>query len=48
MGIFSFNHHKTIQCGEGGIILCNNEKFNKRSQMVKNHGGAVLPEWPDY
>ena len=25
IGVFSFNRHKTIQSGEGGVAICNNE-----------------------
>jgi len=47
MGVFSFNRHKTMQCGEGGVILCNEERLATRLRMVRNHGEAVFPEWSD-
>lgn len=47
MGIFSLNRHKTMQCGEGGIIITNDERLAHRLRMVRNHGEVVLPEWED-
>ena len=47
MGIFSLNRHKTMQCGEGGVIITNDERLAHRLRMVRNHGEAVLPEWED-
>ncbi|MDH5523668.1 MAG: DegT/DnrJ/EryC1/StrS family aminotransferase [Desulfobulbaceae bacterium] len=47
MGVFSLNRHKTMQCGEGGVVVTNNELFAHRLRMVRNHGEAVLPEWDD-
>lgn len=47
MGVFSLNRHKTMQCGEGGVVVTNNEKLAHRLRMVRNHGEAVLPEWDD-
>lgn len=45
MGVFSLNRHKTMQCGEGGVVICNDERLAHRLRMVRNHGEAVLPEW---
>jgi dTDP-4-amino-4,6-dideoxygalactose transaminase len=47
MGVFSLNRHKTMQCGEGGVVITNNETLAKRLRMVRNHGETVLPEWGD-
>ena len=44
MGVFSLNRHKTMQCGEGGVVVTNDQKLATRLQMVRNHGEAVLPE----
>lgn len=46
MGVFSLNRHKTMHCGEGGVVVCNNENLARRLQMVRNHGEVVLMEWP--
>lgn len=38
IGVFSFNVHKTIQSGEGGILVTNDKRFALRAQMCRNHG----------
>lgn len=45
MGVFSLNRHKTMQCGEGGVVVTHDARLAHRLQMVRNHGEAVLPEW---
>ncbi len=47
IGVFSLNRHKTIQCGEGGVAITNNERLAHRLRMVRNHGEAVLLEWAE-
>ena len=42
IGIFSFNVHKIIQCGEGGVLVTNNKKYGFRAQLIRNHGEAVI------
>lgn len=42
IGIFSFNVHKVIQSGEGGMLVANNKKYAFRAQLIRNHGEAVL------
>jgi dTDP-4-amino-4,6-dideoxygalactose transaminase len=41
VGVFSFNVHKTVQCGEGGLCVTNDDETAKRLQMIRNHGEAV-------
>ena len=41
MGIFSFNYHKHVHTGEGGIITTNNSKLAQRCQLIRNHGENV-------
>jgi len=41
MGVFSFNRHKTLQSGEGGVIVTNDEKLALKAALVRNHGEAV-------
>ena len=38
LGILSFYGNKTITCGEGGIILTDNDDLAKRCYQLKNHG----------
>lgn len=42
IGVFSFNVHKTIQCGEGGLCVTNDDEIAQRLQMIRNHGEAVV------
>jgi len=42
IGVFSFNVHKVIQCGEGGVLVTNNKKYAFRAQLIRNHGEAVI------
>lgn len=44
MGVFSFNVHKTIQCGEGGMVVTNNEGYAERLRMARNHGEIVVDD----
>jgi dTDP-4-amino-4,6-dideoxygalactose transaminase len=42
IGIFSFNVHKHLQCGEGGVLVTNNKHYAFRAQLVRNHGEAAI------
>lgn len=42
IGVFSFNVHKVIQCGEGGMLITNNKDYAFRAQLIRNHGEAVI------
>jgi 8-amino-3,8-dideoxy-alpha-D-manno-octulosonate transaminase len=37
-GTFSFDFVKTITCGEGGVVMTNNESVYKRSDEYSDHG----------
>ncbi len=41
IGVFSFNYHKHIHTGEGGVITTNNDNFADRCQMIRNHAENV-------
>ena len=41
MGVLSFNRHKTMQCGEGGILITNDETLALKAALVRNHGEVV-------
>lgn len=47
IGIFSFNVHKTIQAGEGGVLITNNERYALRAQMCRNHGENLAAQYPE-
>ncbi len=38
LGVFSFHETKNIQCGEGGLLIVNNEKFLKRAEIIWEKG----------
>ena len=38
LGILSFYGNKTITCGEGGIVLTNDDELAKTCYKLKNHG----------
>lgn len=41
MGVFSLNYHKTIQCGEGGIVVTDDDDIAMRLKLIRNHGEVV-------
>lgn len=49
LGVFSLNRHKTIQCGEGGVAVTNDQVFAHRLQLIRNHGEVLAEDlgWPD-
>jgi dTDP-4-amino-4,6-dideoxygalactose transaminase len=44
IGVFSFNVHKHLQCGEGGLLVTNNRQTAFRAQLVRNHGEVVIDD----
>lgn len=44
IGVFSFNVHKTIQCGEGGLCVTKDPELAFRLQMIRNHGESVVAD----
>jgi dTDP-4-amino-4,6-dideoxygalactose transaminase len=42
MGVYSFNYHKHIHTGEGGVIVTDNDKLAERLCLVRNHAEAVV------
>jgi len=47
MGVFSLNRHKTMQCGEGGLVICDNSRLADKLRLARNHGEAVIAELPE-
>ena len=41
-GGFSFNYHKHIHTGEGGVIVTNDDVIAERTMLIRNHGEAVV------
>lgn len=44
VSVFSFNVHKTIHCGEGGLCVTQNRELALRLQLIRNHGEAVVED----
>ena len=42
IGGFSLNYHKHIHCGEGGLLVTDDDHLAKRLQLIRNHGEAVI------
>lgn len=42
MGVFSLNYHKTIHCGEGGVVVTNDDRLAERLQLIRNHAEVVV------
>lgn len=42
IGIFSLNCHKAMQCGEGGVILTNDQNLAYKMQLLRNHGENIV------
>lgn len=41
IGVYSLNVHKHIQCGEGGIVVTDDDVMAHRLRLAMNHGEAV-------
>lgn len=44
IGVFSFNYHKHIHTGEGGMCVTNDSTLAERLQLIRNHAEAVVGE----
>jgi len=42
IGVFSLNYHKHIHCGEGGVIVTDNDDLAERMRLIRNHAEAVV------
>jgi len=42
IGIFSLNYHKHIHCGEGGIVVTDDDELAEKIRLVRNHAEAVV------
>jgi dTDP-4-amino-4,6-dideoxygalactose transaminase len=43
IGGYSFNYHKHIHCGEGGVLVTDDARLAKRLALIRNHAEAALP-----
>lgn len=42
IGVYSLNYHKHIHCGEGGVIVTDDDQLAWRLRLIRNHAEAVL------
>ena len=42
IGVYSFNYGKHITCGEGGMIVTNDDELAMRCRLLMNHAEAVI------
>jgi len=42
IGVYSLNYHKHIHCGEGGIIVTDDDVLAQKLRLIRNHAEAVL------
>ena len=42
IGVFSLNSNKHIQCGEGGVIVTDDDTLAQRARLIRNHAEAVI------
>ena len=42
IGVYSLNYHKHIHCGEGGILVTNDDNLANRLRLIRNHAEAVV------
>ena len=42
IAIFSLNYHKHIHCGEGGIVVTNDDRIAERLRLIRNHAESVV------
>ena len=47
IGGFSFNYHKHIHTGEGGMIVTDDFLLAEKCQLIRNHAEAVMVDKPD-
>lgn len=42
IGVFSLNYHKHIHCGEGGVMVTDDDELAERMRLIRNHAEAVV------
>ena len=47
IGVYSFNYGKHINCGEGGMIVTNDDNLAMRCRLIANHAEAVVNDMQD-
>lgn len=44
IGVYSLNYHKHIHCGEGGVVVTNDNRLAERVRLIRNHAEAVVED----
>ncbi len=47
IGVFSLNCHKTIQTGEGGVAVTDDDQLALRLKLIRNHGEYAVQGMPE-
>ena len=48
VGVFSLTETKNITCGEGGVLVTDNERIARKARLIRNHGEAIADaSWPE-
>ncbi len=42
IGVYSLNYHKHIHCGEGGVVVTDDDELADRVRLIRNHAEAVV------
>ncbi|MDP4176908.1 MAG: DegT/DnrJ/EryC1/StrS family aminotransferase [Bacillota bacterium] len=42
IGVFSLNYHKHIHCGEGSLVVTDNDELADKIRLIRNHAEAVV------
>ena len=42
IGVFSLNYHKHIHCGEGGMVVTDDDILADKVRLIRNHAEAVV------
>jgi len=42
IGVYSLNYHKHIHCGEGGVVVTDDDEIAERVRLIRNHAEAVV------
>ena len=48
IGVYSFNYGKHLTCGEGGMIVTNDDELAFRCRLIRNHAEAVIAGMPEH
>jgi dTDP-4-amino-4,6-dideoxygalactose transaminase len=42
LGVYSLNYHKHIHCGEGGVVVTDDDALAEKVRLIRNHAEAVV------